>query len=83
MEKVKNRLREIRFFKNVPQIRLAHKTGIHFSTLSRIENGWTCGTPEQRKKLAKTLGVSILDLFPPDEDVNGKPIRKKRIESAL
>lgn len=79
----KNNLREIRFFKNIPQIRLAQQTGIHFSTLSRIENGWTHGTPEQRRKLARTLRVRISDLFPRDENEDAKPIHKKRIKPVL
>jgi transcriptional regulator with XRE-family HTH domain len=63
-----NRLREIRFQRNLPQIQLALKTKIHFSTLSRIEHGYIKPTPEQKKKLAKALNVDEDWLFPPENE---------------
>ncbi|GAG53853.1 unnamed protein product, partial [marine sediment metagenome] len=36
----KNRLKEARFFSNKTQIKLWPETGIHYSTISRIECGY-------------------------------------------
>ena len=66
--KMKTRLRVLRFKKDIPQIQLSIKTGIHFSTLSRIEHGYIKPTPEQKKKLAKALNVDEDWLFPPENE---------------
>ena len=62
-----NRLKEARFFAKKPQIQLWIETGIHFSTISRIECGYIQATEEQKEKLAKALKVNVDWLFP-DED---------------
>lgn len=62
--KMKNRLKLARFFKNKPQIRLWLETGIHPSTVSRIECGYIQPTEEQEIMLAKALGVKKGWLFP-------------------
>ena len=64
---MKNRLREARFSAKMPQIRLWLETGIHYSTISRIECGYIKPTERQKEKLAKALGVEQGWLFP-DED---------------
>jgi len=58
------RLAEARFFANKPQIQLWVETGIHYSTISRIECGYIQPTEEQKKKLAKALKVKKEWLFP-------------------
>jgi len=58
------RLQRARFQKAISQIRLALKTKIHSSALSRIEHGYIKPTPEQRKKIAKALDVDPGWLFP-------------------
>ena len=58
-----NRLTEARFFSKKPQIQLWVETGIHYSTISRIECGYIQPTEEQKKKLAKALGVKKDWLF--------------------
>ena len=63
-EKRKNRLRETRFFANKPQIQLWLETGIHYSTISRIECGYLNPTFEQKTKLAEALNVNVDWLFP-------------------
>ena len=63
---MKNRLKEARFFKQIPQIQLWIETGIHYSTISRIECGYIEPTDEQKEKLAKALGVKKDWLFPDD-----------------
>jgi len=60
---MKNRLKEARFFKRIPQIQLWLTTGIHYSTISRIECGYIEPTDEQKEKLAKALGVEEGWLF--------------------
>jgi len=59
-----NRLKEARFFTNKPQIKLWLETGIHYSTISRIECGYIKPTEAQKKKLAKVLEVKEDWLFP-------------------
>jgi len=61
---MKNRLKEARFFKGKPQIQLWIETGIHYSTISRIECGYIKPTEEQKNKLAMGLGVKKDWLFP-------------------
>ena len=58
------RLRQARFFAKKPQIVLWRETGIHYSTISRIECGYMEPTQDQKKKLAKALGVEQDWLFP-------------------
>jgi len=64
---MKNRLRETRFFAGKPQIKLWLKTGIHYSTISRIECGYIEPTEEQKRKLAKALNVKKDWLFPEND----------------
>ena len=61
---MKNRLKEARFFANKPQIKLWLETGIHYSTISRIECGYIEPTEKQKRKLAKALNVDKDWLFP-------------------
>jgi len=63
---MKNRLKEARFFKRIPQIQLWLKTGIHYSTISRIECFYIEPTNEQKEKLAEALGVKKEWLFTDD-----------------
>ena len=62
--KMKNRLKEARFFAKKPQIKLWLETGIHYSTISRIECGYLKPTEEQKNKLSIALGVEKDWLFP-------------------
>lgn len=59
-----NRLNEARFFAKKPQIQLWLETGIHYSTISRIECGYLSPSEEQKEKLAKALKVNVDWLFP-------------------
>jgi transcriptional regulator with XRE-family HTH domain len=63
-----NRLKEARFFAKKPQIQLWLETGIHYSTISRLECGYVLPTDEQREKLASALGVEKGWLFPSRKD---------------
>ena len=60
----RNRLKEVRFFAKKPQIRLYTETGIHYSTISRIECGYIKPTEKQKKRLAEALRVDVDWLFP-------------------
>ena len=64
-----NRLREVRNEKGLSQLRLAFMTDIAPWDISRIENGWIKPYPGWRKRLSKALGVSEIELFPPEESV--------------
>ena len=61
---MKNKLKEARFFSGKPQIQLWLKTGIHYSTISRIECGYVKPSEEQKKKMSNVLGVKVDWLFP-------------------
>ena len=64
---MENRLKEARFFAGKPQIRLWLETGIHYSTISRIECGYIEPTEEKKIMLAKALGVKKDWLFPEND----------------
>lgn len=59
-----NRLRQARLKIDVSQLELMQRTGIYFSTISRIERGWLNPTEEQKNKLAEALHVETNWLFP-------------------
>ena len=66
--KVKNRLKEARFATRMTQMQLWLKSGIHFSTISRIECGYIQPTEDQKTLLAKVLKVNNAWLFPSDQE---------------
>jgi len=53
-----------RVIRGVRQCDLAAAVGIHFTLLSQIEAGRRLPKPEDKKNLAKALGVPIEKLFP-------------------
>jgi len=59
-----NNLRKARLKADKSQLKLMKETGIFFSTISRIENGWLKPSDKQKKKLAKALKVDQEWLFP-------------------
>lgn len=61
---MRNRLKEARFYSKKPQIQLWIETGIHFSTISRIECGYIQPTEHQRKALSRALGYEEKWIFP-------------------
>jgi len=60
---MKNRLKEARFFANKGQWQLMLETGIHASTISRIERGYINPNQEQKELLSKALNKSIEWIF--------------------
>ena len=74
---MKNRLKEARFFTGKPQIQLWLETGIHYSTISRIECGYIEPNDTCKKKLAKALNVKKEWLFPKDTKEDSIGLRCK------
>jgi transcriptional regulator with XRE-family HTH domain len=60
-----NRLREMRVVRRVTQFQLRLQTGIHQAKISLIENGLVIPREDEKKRLAKALGVM------PEEIWNG------------
>ena len=58
-----NKLREIRFFKQIIQSRLTLKTGIPQSRISLIENGLVEPSDDEKKRIAKALNVKLEYIF--------------------
>ncbi|MHA2032975.1 MAG: helix-turn-helix transcriptional regulator [Candidatus Kariarchaeaceae archaeon] len=58
-----NKLREIRVLRRISQYALALQTGIPQSRISIIENSLTQPTEEEKKKIAKVLGLQVKDIF--------------------
>lgn len=67
LKKAENRMKEARFFAKKNQMELWLETGIHYSTISRIERGYIQPTEEQKMKLAEALGVKKEWLFSENE----------------
>jgi len=67
IKKKMTRLKEARFSSRKTQMQLWLETGIHYSTISRIECGDIIPTEEQKEKLATALQVEVEWLFPNEE----------------
>ena len=61
---MKLRLRDWRLGKSESLYTLAAKSGVHFVTISRIEQGHLSPTVATLEKLAKGLGITVRDFFP-------------------
>lgn len=60
-------LKEARFKRRLTQFDLRLKTGIHQSKISHFENGYLVPRDDERKRIAKALGVKASDLNWSDE----------------
>jgi transcriptional regulator with XRE-family HTH domain len=69
------RLREWRDRRGDSLYTLAEKSGVHFVTISRIEQGHLSPTVATLEKLAKGLGIAVRDFFPVERQ---KARRSKR-----
>jgi transcriptional regulator with XRE-family HTH domain len=68
-----HKLKEIRFFNRITQPLLALKTGIQQSRISLIENSLVMPRDEEKKKIAKALGIKMQDIFTEEaDDKNGR-----------
>ena len=65
-----NRLYETRVLRRVSQYVIALKTGVQQSRISLIENELVTPREEEKKKIAKALGVKVQDIFPKEADDN-------------
>jgi transcriptional regulator with XRE-family HTH domain len=64
MSLIANRLRDVRVLKRITQIQLRLSTGINQSKISLIENGYVKPREDEKKRLARVLGVEPQDIFP-------------------
>ena len=64
-----NKLKEVRFFREISQFRLSNEVGIAASKLSLIENDLTFAKPDEKKRIADFFGVSVEEIFPGQESV--------------
>jgi transcriptional regulator with XRE-family HTH domain len=69
------RLREWRDRRGDSLYTLAEKSGVHFVTISRIEQGHLSPTVATLEKLATGLGIAVRDFFPVERQ---KARRSKR-----
>ncbi|MEW5817893.1 MAG: helix-turn-helix transcriptional regulator [Spirochaetota bacterium] len=53
-----------RFLKERSLIDIERKTGIHLARLVDIDTGKTIATEEEKKAIAKALGLSVSTVFP-------------------
>jgi DNA-binding XRE family transcriptional regulator len=60
---MKDRLRVIRAERGTTQWQLKLMTGINQTYLSMAENDQIVLTPEQKKKVARALGVSVQEIW--------------------
>ncbi len=63
LEVTMNSLRKTRFFKNVSQHKLSFLAGVHQSRISLIENGLVEPRGDEKRKLAKALGVLVEEIW--------------------
>lgn len=63
LEKLGERIRQLRKEKKITLIEVSKKTGIAQATLSRIETGTMRGTVESHEKIADVLGISLAELY--------------------
>ena len=87
------RIRAARKIKKLSQTELGIQTNLDQGYISRLENGTAEGTPNQLNHIARTLGISILELIDephklPDDDVKreltaGEILDKKDIPPGL
>lgn len=74
MENYNKVLREFRKKKRIKVLELAKASGIHYSTVSRIENGWSPVTPEYFDDILCgycSLGVDTAELSSLYEPIMG------------
>ena len=63
-----NKLYETRVLKRVSQYVIALQTGIQQSRISLIENELVIPRGDEKKKIAKALGVKVQDIFTEEKD---------------
>ena len=69
-----NRLRLTRLLKGIGQLELFKRSGVWPSRISGYERGYFQLSKDEKRKLAKALGISVVKLFPKNE-ANSRPSR--------
>jgi len=62
-----NRIRETREKKGISQFELARRTGLHPSTISKVERGVWMPFPGWRRRIAEALEVGENEIFPEEK----------------
>jgi putative transcriptional regulator len=79
MPKLTNRLRVLRAERRMSQMALGRRVGISQARISSIENGYAEPSANERKKIARTLKVTVADAFP--DVVSAAPDTKEAMAS--
>jgi transcriptional regulator with XRE-family HTH domain len=58
-----NKLKELRFFREISQFRLSNELGIAASKISLIENDLVVPKAEEKKKIADFFGMAPEEIF--------------------
>lgn len=61
---MENKLREVRVVKRITQFQLRVATGVHQSKISMIEHGLVEPSEDEKKRIAKALGVQLESIWP-------------------
>jgi len=64
----RNRLRVLRADREITQLTLARKAGVHVTRLSFIERDLTEANDDEKDSLARALKTTVTDAFPADEE---------------
>ncbi|MBQ3834375.1 MAG: helix-turn-helix transcriptional regulator [Elusimicrobia bacterium] len=76
-ENIGQKIRFVRKAKKLTLEDLAFKINMDWSFLARIETGKTVASLETLYKIAKTLGISLEELFKNVDDIKNKAINKE------
>ena len=79
---VGERLRELRRFRRATLRTIADRSGLSESFLSQVERGRSSASIASLRKIAEALGVSMADLFGPD-DIPGPKVLRRADRPAL
>ena len=63
MERYKNNIKALRSSKNMPQVELADRVGVHRETITRIENGYKLPSVKLAIDIAKIFDKSVEEVF--------------------
>ena len=78
LNKLGERIRNLRKEKKLTLVEIAQKTGIAQATLSRIETGTMMGTVESHSKIAEAIGITLAELYASvDDRENSISLKKK------
>jgi len=67
-------LRRERILRQLSLYDVRSRTGIAVSKLSLVERGIESPTNEEKKRLAKALGIRVEDIWPPESEKTRLPV---------